>query len=140
MLRAFQWEVSTCDRSLQNLHWNSRRPQKSKQPSISKSIPIPVHFDHSAISRSPTPRPPKICHHSVNMSGEKRPASSSFGTTQLVKRQRSDVNMDGTVTRVNGSGNGALVQGVSPNKLHMLCDVSAKVASEGQTRLIRVDD
>lgn len=47
------------------------------------------------------------------MSGEKRPASASFGTTQLVKRQKSEANInDGTVARVNGSG-GALVKGVS---------------------------
>lgn len=48
------------------------------------------------------------------MSGEKRAASDSFGTTQLVKRQRSDANLNGSaVARVNGSASGALVQGVS---------------------------
>ncbi|KAK3049299.1 hypothetical protein LTR09_009477 [Extremus antarcticus] len=46
------------------------------------------------------------------MSGEKRAASSSFGTTQLVKRQRSEANINGgAVARVNGSGSGAMVQG-----------------------------
>lgn len=49
------------------------------------------------------------------MSGEKRAASQSFGTTQLVKRQKSDANLNGSaVARVNGSGSNALVQGVSP--------------------------
>ncbi|KAK5109317.1 hypothetical protein LTR62_007086 [Meristemomyces frigidus] len=44
------------------------------------------------------------------MSGEKRAASSSFGTTQLVKRQRSDADLNGkAVARTNGAG-GALVQ------------------------------
>ena len=48
------------------------------------------------------------------MSGEKRAAAASFGTSQLVKRQKSDANVgDGTVARVNGSGSGALVKGVS---------------------------
>jgi Prp8 binding protein len=42
------------------------------------------------------------------MSGEKRPASASFGTTQLVKRQRSDADLNGgALARVNGT------QGVS---------------------------
>ena len=48
------------------------------------------------------------------MSGEKRPASASFGSTQLVKRQKSDSNLqDGTVARLNGSNGGALIHGVS---------------------------
>ena len=48
------------------------------------------------------------------MSGEKRPAAESFGSTQLVKRQRSDANLNGSaVARTNGAGGGALVQGVS---------------------------
>jgi len=74
------------------------------------------------------------------MSGEKRPASSSFGTTQLVKRQRSGVDMDGSLARVNGSSNGALIKGVSSHKLRMIYNVSAKAALEGHERLIWVDD
>lgn len=50
------------------------------------------------------------------MSGEKRPASASFGSAQLVKRQKSDANLnDGALARTNGSGGGALIQGVSPS-------------------------
>ncbi|KAK0267677.1 hypothetical protein LTR35_016086 [Friedmanniomyces endolithicus] len=46
------------------------------------------------------------------MSGEKRGASESFGTTQLVKRQRSQSNLNGgALTRTNGGGGMALVQG-----------------------------
>ena len=45
------------------------------------------------------------------MSGEKRAAGESFGSTQLVKRQRSDANLNsGSLTKFNGS---ALVQAVS---------------------------
>ena len=53
------------------------------------------------------------------MSGEKRPASASFGTTQLVKRQKSDSNLnDGALSRTNGSSSGALIHGVSlPNRI-----------------------
>ena len=52
------------------------------------------------------------------MSGEKRPAAESFGSTQLVKRQRSDANLNGSaVARTNGAGSGALVQGVSLSTL-----------------------
>lgn len=52
---------------------------------------------------------------SKEMSGEKRPASAAaFGTTQLVKRQKSDANLNGgAIARVNGAGGGALIQGVS---------------------------
>lgn len=48
------------------------------------------------------------------MSSEKRPASESFGTTQLVKRQKSDANLTGaSVALVNNpSQNGALIQAV----------------------------
>ncbi|KAF2483471.1 WD40-repeat-containing domain protein [Neohortaea acidophila] len=50
------------------------------------------------------------------MSREKRPASASFGTSQLVKRQKSEANLnDGTVARVNGSAGGALVKGAHSN-------------------------
>lgn len=48
------------------------------------------------------------------MSGEKRAASASFGSTQLVKRQRSESNLNGgALTRTNAGGSNALVQGVS---------------------------
>ena len=47
------------------------------------------------------------------MSGEKRAASASFGSAQLVKRQKSDANLNGgALTKTNGSG-GALIHGVS---------------------------
>ncbi|KAK5737767.1 hypothetical protein LTR17_006415 [Elasticomyces elasticus] len=46
------------------------------------------------------------------MSGEKRAASASFGSAQLVKRQRSEQNLNGgALTRMNGAGGGALIQG-----------------------------
>ena len=47
------------------------------------------------------------------MSSEKRPARSSFSSGALVKRQKSDTNMDTTVA-VSGSTakNGALIQSV----------------------------
>ena len=46
------------------------------------------------------------------MSGEKRPAADSFGSTQLVKRAKSDANLPNTAVAVlNGTAaNGALVQ------------------------------
>lgn len=48
------------------------------------------------------------------MSGEKRPAANSFGSTQLVKRAKSDTNAGSTaVAVVNGNAaNGALIQAV----------------------------
>ncbi|KAK2738908.1 hypothetical protein FQN55_009678 [Onygenales sp. PD_40] len=49
------------------------------------------------------------------MSAEKRPAQESFGTTQLVKRQRSDSNLrdSNAVAVVNNSAqNGALIQAI----------------------------
>lgn len=48
------------------------------------------------------------------MSAEKRPAADSFGTNQLVKRQRSDANINGSsVAVVNESAqNGAIIQSV----------------------------
>ncbi|KAI9708329.1 MAG: hypothetical protein M1820_004033 [Bogoriella megaspora] len=50
------------------------------------------------------------------MSGEKRPASASFGTHQVVKRQKSDASIGGgsnSIAVVNGSAqNGALIQSV----------------------------
>lgn len=50
------------------------------------------------------------------MSAEKRSASNSFGTSQLVKRQKSNVDLGANsavaVTNAN-AGNGALIQAVS---------------------------
>lgn len=49
------------------------------------------------------------------MSREKRPAADAFGTSQLVKRAKSDANLGGSnaVAVVNGSAqNGALVRSV----------------------------
>lgn len=49
------------------------------------------------------------------MSREKRPANEAFGTSQLVKRTKSDANLGGSsaIAVVNGSGaNGALIQAV----------------------------
>lgn len=49
------------------------------------------------------------------MSAEKRPATDGFGSTQMVKRQKSDNNLSSSVAVVNGGGqNGALVQSVCP--------------------------
>jgi hypothetical protein len=46
----------------------------------------------------------------LTMSGEKRPAANSFGSTQLVKRAKSDAT---AVAVVNGTAhNGALIQAV----------------------------
>jgi hypothetical protein len=48
------------------------------------------------------------------MSAEKRAASNSFGSSQMVKRQKSDANLNGSaVVVVNGGRNGALIQHVS---------------------------
>jgi hypothetical protein len=44
------------------------------------------------------------------MSGEKRPAPELFGSTQLVKRQKSSSNLNSDAL-VKASGNGALIQG-----------------------------
>lgn len=52
------------------------------------------------------------------MSAEKRSASNSFGSSQMVKRQKSDANLTGhnAVAVVNGNAqNGALIQAVSPH-------------------------
>jgi hypothetical protein len=48
------------------------------------------------------------------MSREKRPANEAFGTSQLVKRTKSDANLGSSaVAVVNGTGaNGALIQAV----------------------------
>ena len=55
----------------------------------------------------------KTAQEAVSMSGEKRPAS--FGSSQLVKRARPDVNGNELAT-VNGGGSSALVKGVSLKK------------------------
>ncbi|KAJ4366360.1 hypothetical protein N0V83_007996 [Neocucurbitaria cava] len=50
------------------------------------------------------------------MSGEKRPAADSFGSSQLVKRAKSDANLGGSsaVAVANGAAqNGALIQAIS---------------------------
>jgi hypothetical protein len=47
------------------------------------------------------------------MASEKRPTPPSFGTSQLVKRQKSDANLGGSaVAVINGAQNGALIQAV----------------------------
>jgi hypothetical protein len=48
------------------------------------------------------------------MSSEKRAASNSFGSAQMVKRQKSDTNLNGSaVAVVNGSArDGALIKAV----------------------------
>lgn len=54
----------------------------------------------------------------TTMSGPKRPATDAFGSSQLVKRAKSDANLGGSsaVAVVNGSGqNGALIQSVCRN-------------------------
>jgi hypothetical protein len=52
------------------------------------------------------------------MSGEKRPAPELFGSTQLVKRQKSSSNLSRDAL-VKVSGNGALIQqGVSHLRKH----------------------
>lgn len=56
-----------------------------------------------------------IVHTLVLMSGEKRPAADTFGSTQLVKRAKSDAHLNGNsaVTVANGPGqHGALIQAV----------------------------
>jgi len=58
------------------------------------------------------------------MSGEKRPAS--FGSTQLVKRQRSDADLNGSALAKTNGGSGALSLGVS---LTTLPHVIAKTQS-----------
>ena len=55
------------------------------------------------------------------MSREKRPATNTFGTSQLVKRAKADANLGSSaVAVVNGIGqNGALIQTVCvPSYLH----------------------
>lgn len=53
------------------------------------------------------------------MSSEKRPAADSFGSNQLVKRQRSDNDLGNQVAITNGSSqNGALIQAVCLSLAH----------------------
>lgn len=47
------------------------------------------------------------------MSAEKRAASSSFSSSQIVKRQKSDTDM-----RTNGTSSNALIRGVSDFSIH----------------------
>lgn len=64
------------------------------------------------------------------MSGEKRAAGESFGSTQLVKRQRSEADTNGgALVKANG---GALIQGVSLHTAASLClYLGAKTTYEG---------
>lgn len=49
------------------------------------------------------------------MSAEKRAATDGFGSHQIVKRQKSDNNLNNSVAVVNGGAqNGALIQSVCP--------------------------
>ena len=61
-----------------------------------------------------TSQPRRNDHLPAEMSKEKRPANEAFGTSQLVKRTKSDANLGSSaVAKVNGSGaNGALIQAV----------------------------
>lgn len=62
------------------------------------------------------------------MSGEKRAAAESFGSTQLVKRQRSEAEMnDGALTNANG---GALIQGVCSHSGSVMELAHGKAAKE----------
>lgn len=70
------------------------------------------HLD--ATQPNTPPRSPHQ-HTYTTMSREKRPANEAFGTSQLVKRTKSDANLGGSsaVAVVSGSGaNGALIQAV----------------------------
>lgn len=61
----------------------------------------------------------------TKMSGEKRPAS--FGSTQMVKRARGEINGNEVAT-VNGGGSNALIQGVSLCHFRMNAQSRAKAA------------
>jgi len=58
------------------------------------------------------------------MSQSKRPANDAFGSNQLVKRAKSDANLDSTAVAISsGTGqNGALIQAVC--SLHGCCDIA----------------
>jgi len=72
---------------------------------------------------------------SGNMSGEKRAASESFGTTQLVKRQRSDADLNGSaLARTNGAGGGALIKGVSLPPCHQRASRIAKRTHQSEAK------
>ncbi|KAA8612785.1 hypothetical protein PtrV1_13354 [Pyrenophora tritici-repentis] len=61
------------------------------------------------------------------MSKEKRPAHEAFGTSQLVKRTKSDANLAGSsaVAVVNGSrANGALIQAVCHNQASFMSTIA----------------
>jgi hypothetical protein len=73
---------------------------------------------------------------------EKRAASSGFGSAQLVKRQKSDANLNGkSIAVVNGSASsGALIQSVChsvPNSL--VVRRSAKVDTHEGERWLMVE-
>lgn len=97
---------------------NNLHPRTSSNTQIDKRFFLITHARHI----SP-----------VTMSGEKRPASASFGTTQLVKRQRSEADMNnGALAKTNGANSGALVQGVSlPPLFKVLLPIRTKVYGEG---------
>ena len=70
----------------------------------------PQHYAWRRLHSTPTDS-----HIGPDMSAEKRPAADAFGSTQLVKRAKSDANVNGSsaVTVVNGTAqNGALIQAV----------------------------
>ena len=77
-----------------------------------------LHHEHHRHAQRPVPNPRKSLPVSIplaNMSREKRPAADAFGSSQLVKRAKSDANLgeSNAVAVVNGTAqNGALIQGV----------------------------
>lgn len=73
------------------------------------------------------------------MSGEKRAASHSFGSTQLVKRAKSDVNGSSAVAVVNGSAqHGALIQAV-PRTSSLQSPVMELTGHSGEVFVARFD-
>ena len=76
------------------------------------------------------------------MASEKRAASNSFGSAQMVKRQKSDTNLNGSaVTVVNGSArDGALIKAVciSPLVQRVLCDIHGALNMHGRIVLADV--
>ncbi|KAH7138415.1 WD40-repeat-containing domain protein [Dendryphion nanum] len=73
------------------------------------------------------------------MSGEKRPAAHSFGSTQLVKRAKSDVNGSSAVAVVNGSAqHGALIQAV-PRTSSLQSPVMELTGHSGEVFVARFD-
>ncbi|KAF1973642.1 WD40 repeat-like protein [Bimuria novae-zelandiae CBS 107.79] len=75
------------------------------------------------------------------MSGEKRPAADSFGSAQLVKRAKSDANLNGNpaVAVVNSPGqNGALIQAV-PRGGTLQSPVMELTGHSGEVFAVRFD-